>query len=484
VQFIWDIPVNYGYVNLTSLPGGITDKFYWHHVIVSGENTQRRIYYHDSDFPTLDAAERVSSLALANNNVANSTTEWNKSTDPYTVYDNTGQKFVQFNTAGALPLAGSNIITNGDFSSGNSGFTSGYTYVADNPAVNNELWPEGYYSVGTRARDFHPNWSVLTKGHGGSGNFMIINGNTVDNKVVWSQNVTVLANTTYDFSAWLCSVHPLNPANLQFSINGSTIGVAFSATADSSNHWEQFYATWASGGSTSATISIVNKNTIANGNDFGLDDISFAPCVGVNEYWTFGSTVSTNPLVESDLPIELYTFEATLEDDVVNLDWVTLNETNNNYFTVERAGPDMIFTPLFNVDGAGTSFITLAYHAVDESPMQGASYYRLKQTDYDGDYTYSDIRMVIIDTEIPVMIYPNPAHSDMYIQVFSTAEEKITLTLYDNKGSKVYENFYTLSKGNNQIKLDIEYLNNSPFILRVDPENSTIKPFRRIVIKI
>jgi hypothetical protein len=483
VQFFYTLPVNYSYVNITSLPGGITDKYYWHHVFVSGGNTQRRIYYKDSDFPTLDAAARDSALMLANNIVSSPTTEWNKAIAPYTVYDNTGQKFVQFDDAGVLPLAESNIVTNGDFSAGNSGFTSGYTYVADNPAVNNELWPEGYYSVGANARNFHPNFSALTKGHGGSGNYMIVNGNTVNNIVVWQQTITVLPNTTYDFSAWLCSVHPLNPANLQFSVNGATIGTNFTATVDTLNHWEQFYTTWLSGGSTSATISIVNKNIIANGNDFGLDDISFSPCVGNDEYWTFGSIYTSMPLVVTSLPIELYSFDATLEEAVVNLDWVTKSETNNDFFTIEKAGPDMIFTPLFTIDGAGNSYSTLLYHAEDDAPLKGVSYYRLKQTDFNGDYSYSDLRVVVNNENTPVMIYPNPVTSDLFIQIYNPEVETIYLSLIDEKGSVVYDNEYSFTKGNNQIHLNIQNLRKSPYILRIDTKDNTLVPIRKVILK-
>lgn len=161
-----------------------------------------------------------------------------------------------------------NLVVNGDFSQGNTGFTSSYNYASVNVT-------EGQYFVGT-----NPNaWNVGTvacRDHtNGAGNMLLVNGAPVTDVNVWQQTITVKPNTNYAFSVWLQAIFPVNPAQLQFSINGKTIGNLFSAVLPTCN-WQQFYTTWNSGNTTSATISIVNKNTIVLGNDFALDDISFA----------------------------------------------------------------------------------------------------------------------------------------------------------------------------------------------------------------
>ncbi len=94
------------------------------------------------------------------------------------------------------------------------------------------------------------------------------------------------------------------------------------------------------------------------------------------------------------LPIKLIYFTAKLNSDVVNLDWATAAEVNNNFFTVERSVDGENFESLLTKQGAGNSTINLYYNAADESPLDGYSYYRLKQTDFDGHYTYSDIETV------------------------------------------------------------------------------------------
>src|SRR5690606_38444967 len=109
----------------------------------------------------------------------------------------------------------------------------------------------------------------------GSGNMMLVNGSPVANVVVWSQTINVKPNTNYAFSTWIQALWPPNPAELQFSINGKVTGIMITASLPTCT-WSQFYTTWNSGENTTAVISIVNKNTRIQGNDFALDDISFA----------------------------------------------------------------------------------------------------------------------------------------------------------------------------------------------------------------
>jgi len=91
------------------------------------------------------------------------------------------------------------------------------------------------------------------------------------------------------------------------------------------------------------------------------------------------------------LPIELLSFEAKISGEVINLVWTTASETNNDYFTVERSKNGLDFEDIIKMDGAGTSGRGITYLAVDDNPLPNVSYYRLKQTDYDGTFTYSKI---------------------------------------------------------------------------------------------
>ena len=165
-------------------------------------------------------------------------------------------------------IPGNNLIINGDFNNGNTDFTSQYTYATPNTT-------EGQYFVGPNVQAWNALMSNCTDHTTGAGNMLMVNGASVPDIGVWNQTVTVVPNTNYAFSTWIQSLYPPNPAQLSFSINGTDIGTPITASATNCV-WTQFYTTWNSGNNTTASIAIVNKNTFVQGNDFALDDISFA----------------------------------------------------------------------------------------------------------------------------------------------------------------------------------------------------------------
>lgn len=178
----------------------------------------------------------------------------------------TPEKITYYFTA---EVTGNNLVVNGDFSNGNSGFTSAYNWSTSGI-------PDGVYFVSNNPNLWHPAMPFCTDHTTGTGNMLLVNGSAQANVQVWSQTITVTPNTNYAFSAWLQHITTINPARLQFSINGNTIGNIFQANSTNCI-WDQFYTVWNSGNYTTATISVVNQNTVFSGNDFALDDISFAP---------------------------------------------------------------------------------------------------------------------------------------------------------------------------------------------------------------
>lgn len=166
---------------------------------------------------------------------------------------------------------GTNLIVNGDFSQGNQGFTSQYAYTSNNTT-------EGEYYIGPNPSAWYFAHYPCTDHTTGTGNMLLVNGSPQNNTEVWKTTVTITPHTNYAFSTWISSISLPNPAQLAFSINGNTIGSLITASQPPCN-WQQFYTTWNSGPATSAVISIINKNTVLFGNDFALDDISFAPFI-------------------------------------------------------------------------------------------------------------------------------------------------------------------------------------------------------------
>ena len=167
--------------------------------------------------------------------------------------------------------SGNNLVTNGDFESGNIGFGHSYGYVA--PATN-VLVPEGLYTVVANPQSVHNSFSSYGDHTTGTGLQMVVNGATIPGVNIWSQSVTVVPNTNYQYTYWEQTVVVTAPSMLQLYINGVAAGPIYTAPS-ALNTWQQFKYNWNSGTSTTAYLSLVNQNTAPNGNDFALDDIRF-----------------------------------------------------------------------------------------------------------------------------------------------------------------------------------------------------------------
>jgi hypothetical protein len=200
-------------------------------------------------------------------------------------------------TLSVLSPPSSNLIVNGDFSGGNTGFTTDYNFVPDIATSQVELWPEGTYSVVSNPNAVHSNFSPCSD-HTGGGDMMVVNGAAAFQQV-WCQTVAVMPNTNYIFEAYAASVEPSSPAILQFAIQGILLGSPISLSSATCS-WEQFYATWNSGASTSVEICITNQNTAQSGNDFAIDDIFFGELCEDEEEFTV--TFSTFDLLPPSAP--------------------------------------------------------------------------------------------------------------------------------------------------------------------------------------
>jgi hypothetical protein len=168
-------------------------------------------------------------------------------------------------------------------------------------------------------------------------------------------------------------------------------------------------------------------------------------------------TIATINSIQTPLPIELLTFEARHSyNNSVQIQWETANETNNDYFTVERFTNKSNWRPIRVIKGAGNSNKHLTYHIIDTAPSNGIIYYRLKQTDFDGKFSYSKIVSIEIDeTRNSIIIYPNPTEDLLTIR---GEELKLSeIRLYNIQGIEVTEK--------------IEYINQSESIVIIKLSN-------------
>jgi hypothetical protein len=138
------------------------------------------------------------------------------------------------------------------------------------------------------------------------------------------------------------------------------------------------------------------------------------------------------------LPIELVSFGATCEEEGVLLAWSTASELNNDHFTIERSSDVEHWEEVGIVPGAGNSFSLLHYSLVDEAPMSGIAYYRLKQTDLDGTFEHSDMvpAQCAKGNTLNALLYPNPTLEDITLEI-PGGKDPLSYTVYNAMGAQV-----------------------------------------------
>ncbi len=137
------------------------------------------------------------------------------------------------------------------------------------------------------------------------------------------------------------------------------------------------------------------------------------------------------------LPINLRYFNADfLKDKTVKISWSASDEVNTDYFTVEKSKDASIFEPMCSIKNNTESTAVKNYSATDAHPLPGINYYRLKQVDYDGKYSYSDIISATSGEihKLPVRLYPNPAGETLFYE-FPAAGENISIRVKDIFGN-------------------------------------------------
>ena len=149
--------------------------------------------------------------------------------------------------------------------------------------------------------------------------------------------------------------------------------------------------------------------------------------------------------VDVTLPIQLTSFKSELKNcEVVDINWATASETNNQKFILERKFESkQDFVAIAEVEGAGTSNTEIRYNAQDELTMDfpdGVVYYRLKQVDFDGKSQYSNVISVNVNCqEAPqASVFPNPVVKELNVKLPSLWEgDAVTIEFYNEQGKLV-----------------------------------------------
>ena len=184
---------------------------------------------------------------------------------------------------------------------------------------------------------------------------------------------------------------------------------------------------------TASTVTQINRNNMTN-------------------FSVFGIAQSPTPL-----PIELLYFDGEIVAEDNLLTWATVSEQNNDYFTLERSRNGLNFEVLGIIAGAGTSTNTLHYNQFDYDPFDGTSYYRLKQTDFDGQYMYSQIIALNRGIQQAVLsdLFPNPANNSVNFELNTPKSGTVNVDMFDNTGRLIATQIYEAHAGSNNFNIDI-----------------------------
>ena len=187
----------------------------------------------------------------------------------------------------------------------------------------------------------------------------------------------------------------------------------------------------------------------------------------------------------SPLPITLTAFKATCEGGTVEVSWTTASEINNAFFTVSRSTDAANWEPVEVVAGAGNSNATLTYRITDSRPLEGVSYYRLQQTDYDG--TAESFAPVSVSCQAAagtatLSVYPNPTTDIVRVALTSSVNEsEVPVVLSDMNGRAQSIRNFNINSGQNEWTLDCSTLKNGIYTISIQSKLTRTSPIKLVV---
>jgi hypothetical protein len=244
-------------------------------------------------------------------------------------------------------------------------------------------------------------------------------------------------NTWYTYTPSSTGVYNFALQN-QICSNGNGmqlwLGTLPSACNNNASTYNEIYC------QSSATPSDINyATTLTAGVTYYITLDGWA---GDNCTFDFG-VYSSNPL-----PVKLSYFNAKHDNGIVNLEWVTETEINNDYFTIERAKDNLNYEAIATITGAGNSNTTKRYARNDAGLQSGIYYYRLKQTDFDGQSKFVGEIVVRISDLADFILAPNVTSTDTKVEMFLSKPTYVNVTIIDINGKVVFEEKKELPKGN------------------------------------
>ena len=178
--------------------------------------------------------------------------------------------------------------------------------------------------------------------------------------------------------------------------------------------------------------------------------------------------------MSTPLPVNWLSFTAQKSNNTqVSLQWSTANETKNHFYIVERSTDGVTFNSIGKLAGGNNLNMLQQYYYNDLKPYAGTNFYRLKQVDLDGQFTYSSVAKVTLDRSGQTWtIYPNPAHGQSNIRLLDNMK-KVNIALTDASGKIVYRTYLPSAKVGQQITLPLQGLAKGIYIIKMETETES-----------
>lgn len=180
-------------------------------------------------------------------------------------------------------------------------------------------------------------------------------------------------------------------------------------------------------------------------------------------------------LTPTMLPVTFTHIQAVQKQKVVTVEWITASETNNAYFVVERSADGVNnFQNLGRVNGNGTTNAAHQYWFNDEAPLTGANYYRVKQVDIDGKFSYSKVVKVTVSSEATekIVIAPNPVNQNIRLQL-TNSSSVYQLQVYGVDGKVLLQNTGVEIQLNTYLNSQLNKLTKGLYFIKVKGDGQT-----------
>jgi len=234
---------------------------------------------------------------------------------------------------------------------------------------------------------------------------------------------------------------------------------------------------------------IINAGGLLTSSAGGGGSSNFLEICGSIVWKKSDGDVKGPAILGTPLPITLISFDAEIDNTSVKLIWATSSEINNNFFTIERSENGLAFENIAEISGSGNSNTTKTYEQYDDSPLIGTSYYRLKQTDFDGKFEYVDILAITFNKDddgiCTLHVYPNPCIGSCTINLKDCPLEdnQVDVELYDAFGKKITHRITPKSR-NQDISFHLNSSNNlAPGIYIVRAYTNGKNQASKVIIK-